>query len=328
MEKSKIEWASTVKADGSVVPGNTFNPWLGCTKVSPGCLNCYAENLMDTRYGRVKWGAGQPRSLTSDDYWKQPGRWNSRARESGVRTKVFCASLSDWLDNEVPAEWLARLLAWLVLTPHLDWLLLTKRPQNWQSRLEAVAALEGTPFKSSAAYAKLWLSGYQSHNVWVGVTAENQAMADERVPLLLSIPAKVRFLSCEPLLGNIDLTDIVSGNAANVGGESHLNSLSLEEYEPEDDEEFGGALINWVIVGGESGGGARPCSLEWIRSIVHQCQQAAVPAFVKQLGADPFVQLLPGLGGGIPWVKSSGKGGNIEDFPSDLRIREFPDARH
>jgi len=132
-ENSKINWTT-----------HTFNPWIGCTKVSPGCLHCYAETLMDTRYGRVKWGAGNPRSRTAPSNWKKVRSWNNRAGRDGVRPRVFCASLADWLDDEVPLEWLADLLGLISQTTNLDWLMLTKRPENWADRLSRVA-MSGFP---------------------------------------------------------------------------------------------------------------------------------------------------------------------------------------
>ena len=117
---SKIEWTT-----------HTFNPWIGCTEVSPGCAHCYARDMMERRYHRVQWGAGQPRSRTTADYWKQPARWHRQAQASGQRDRVFCASLADWLDDEVPIDWLADLLKLIESTPHLDWLLLTKRIEHW-----------------------------------------------------------------------------------------------------------------------------------------------------------------------------------------------------
>ena len=161
-------------------------------------------------------------------------------------------------------------------------------------------------------------------NIWLGVTVENQQAANDRIPLLLQTPAAVRFLSCEPLLEDIDLTDIVSGDAGKVGGEWHFNSLSLEEYGPEDDEEFGGALIDWVIVGGESGHNARPCRIEWMRSIVNQCQNEEVPVFVKQLGAKPLQTYSPMFGSLITWPISDRKGAIVAEFPDYLQVQQFP----
>ena len=116
-ENSKIEWCN-----------HTFNPWIGCQKVSPGCDHCYAEAMMDHRYGRVKWGPHGERKRTSPANWKNPLRWAKQA--NGRRPRVFCASLADWLDNRVPRDWRSDLGRLIEATPELDWLLLTKRPEN------------------------------------------------------------------------------------------------------------------------------------------------------------------------------------------------------
>ena len=232
-ENSKIEWCH-----------HTFNPWIGCTKVSPGCANCYAEKSTRARVlrseGHETWGKGAKRSLTSEANWKQPLKWNERAARTRVgipgnhlvkigtmdgkvmftdvtcpsggvmppadwealpkfRPRVFCASLSDWLDDEVPIEWLGRLLKLIRDTPHLDWLLLTKRPQNWQARLHKVSEHLKNQ-QQPHAVVDAWLDGHAPANVWIGTTMEDQTRADERIPVLLNIPATVRFLSCEPLL--------------------------------------------------------------------------------------------------------------------------------
>ena len=210
---TKIEWCDA-----------TFNPWIGCTKVSPGCAHCYAATLDSQRYSKnlgggtkvapvSHWGPGAPRHLTST--WRDPIKWNRQAAPdfagphpwfSGPRPRIFCASLADWLDSEVPLAWLSDLLALIRGTPHLDWLLLTKRPQNWRSRLQELAS---TQADIGSQIASEWLSGRPLPNIWVGTTTEDQARADERIPLLLQIPARVRFLSCEPMLGPVDLSSVL-----------------------------------------------------------------------------------------------------------------------
>lgn len=279
-KNSKIEWTD-----------HTFNPWVGCTKVSPGCANCYAE-ARDQRFtGGKHWGKGAPRRRTSAANWKQPIKWDREARRKEVtapivmvgggdgntqvstekvipqRPRVFCASLADWLDDEVPIEWLADLLKIIHDTPNLDWLLLTKRPQNWLKRMVRVAdVLEPRVCDS---FLKGWLlqadiPPFVPHNVWIGTTVEDQQRADERIPALLKIPARVRFLSCEPLLSTLNL------------------QLSTD--------------IHWVICGGESGTGARPMHPDWARSLRDQCQAAGVGFFFKQWGewiAGDHVEELP-----------------------------------
>jgi protein gp37 len=250
-ENSKIEWTD-----------HTFNPWIGCAKVSPGCAHCYAETLMDTRYGRVKWGKGQPRQRTSAANWRKPLQWNKATEGAKERPRVFCASLADWLDDEVPVEWLADLLDMIRRTPSLDWLLLTKRPENWAKLMNwcfgrlMTLTHGGNGLKE---FVDAWIHDAPPRNVWIGVTVEDQQRADERIPSILSIPARVRFLSCEPLLEGVDF-----GNLAG---------------------------INWVICGGESGPKAHPMHPDWARSLRDQCAAAGVPFYMKQMGGTrkPFM---------------------------------------
>jgi len=245
MENSKIEWTH-----------HTFNPWIGCTKVSPGCLHCYAETLMDTRYGRVKWGKGQPRSRTAAENWRKPQQWNNaqgRHQEfmNGLaeRPRVFCASLADWLDEEVPIEWLSDLLYLVIKCQNLDWLLLTKRPQLWRTRLQEVANHSDI----GAMIAQHWLDGNPPPNVWIGTSAEDQTRWDERMPLLMDIPARVRFVSAEPLIGRI-----------------HMGELRPD----------------WLIVGGESGPGSRPMEREWVELLCDQCDDRTAFHFKQWGGVD------------------------------------------
>lgn len=165
---------------------HTFNPWIGCTKVSAACDFCYAEALMDHRHHRVTWGG--ERSLTSDDNWAQPYRWNKKAKQDGVRRKVFCASLADVFDNQVPETWRSRLWAVIDACRDLDWLLLTKRPQNIAKMLP-----DGI---------RPWGEGAWP-NVWLGTTAENQTEWDRRWPHLRKVPAAVHFISIEPQLSEV-----------------------------------------------------------------------------------------------------------------------------
>ena len=250
-ENSKIEWCD-----------HTWNPWIGCTKVSDGCKNCYAERDMDIRRGRAKWGPGNPRSRTSEAYWRKPHTWNRKAEAAGRRDKVFCASLADVFDSEVPAEWRWDLYELIMATPYLDWLLLTKRPENAHEMISQVA---GAYWK-----AKGWGDieiGPWPDNVWLGVSVEDQKTADERIPIVQRIPAAVRFLSMEPLLGS---TDLRTGIYYDTTRKKWLGT-ALD-------------LIHWVIVGGESGPGARPMHPDWARSLRDQCQAASVPFFFKQWG--------------------------------------------
>lgn len=238
----------------------SWNPWIGCTKVSQGCRACYAESLMDHRYGKVQWGPEGTRVRTSDVNWRKPLTWNRKAGKEGRRYKVFCASLADvFEDRPELVEWRVELFRLIVHTPALDWLLLTKRPQHVMGLMNEMG----------------WPS--LMDNVWLGTSVENQEQADKRIPELLKVPARIRFLSCEPLLGPVDLR---TGGYLTGGW-------------------TGAALpgIGWVIAGAESGHGARPMDLDWVRSLRDQCQGAGTPFFFKQailIGKKTELPLLDG----------------------------------
>jgi len=271
-ENSSIEWTD-----------HTFNPWIGCAKVSPGCANCYAATQDKfRRWTPDGWGKGKPRKRTSPANWKQPLAWNRDGGKSGTRPRVFCASLADWLDDEVPIGWLIDLFDLISATPHLDWLLLTKRPQNFRPRFEKL--------RESRTSAGWWMDGREGcipANVWIGTTVEDQARADERLPLLLQIPARVRFLSCEPLLGPVDLFAACFNDPDD----------SLEEKTRFGTNHRGLRFgVDWVIAGGESGPGARPMHPAWAQSLRDQCNAAGVPFLFKQWGEWHPDCLCPGKG--------------------------------
>lgn len=316
---SKIQWTHS-----------TFNPWRGCTKVSPGCANCYAD-AMSSRNPKTLgvWGPNGTRVVASEAMWREPLKWDKTAAKAGERRRVFCASLADvfedWQGPIVNSDghplvkidkrpWTIqvhgerpitmndvrqRLFGLIDSTPNLDWLLLTKRPENIAKMMP--------PFFPGGYIAEAGRMNQEGErpNLWLGTSIENQEQADKRIPHLLNVPAKVRFLSVEPLLGPIDLTKY------SVDG----------HYVPRVH-----TGIDWVIVGGESGPHARPCNLGWIRNIVQQCKAAGVACFVKQLGAKPIF--------GGDFEKKTGpmeglrlrdpKGGDWSEWPEDLRVREIP----
>lgn len=254
-ENSAIEWTD-----------HTFNPWTGCTKVSPACDHCYAEGWAK-RSGHVEWGPHGARRRTKPGNWNGPLKWNAEARAKGTRFRVFCASLADVFDNHksIDVQWRKDLYDLIEKTPHLDWLLLTKRPQNIKMFAPAT-----------------WLHDNWPAHVWIGTTVENQEEANRRIPYLLAIPAKIRFLSCEPLLGPVQLDDLILDDGK--PGEWHVNALDAEGGDPADDPHFGCNTIDWVICGGESGPGARPMHPDWARGLRDQCAAAGVPFFFKQWG--------------------------------------------
>lgn len=255
-ENSKIEWTD-----------HTFNPWSGCTKISAGCQNCYAAGAMPSARRFSVWGDKGTRVPASDDYWKLPARWNRAAEKDGVRRKVFCASMADvFEDREGLDVWRSRLFSLIRETPHLDWQLLTKRPEValrfWQNMSE-----------SQGDSLPVWT---WPDNAWIGTSVENQEAADTRIPILLKIPAKVRFLSCEPLLGSLDV-EFWLADASDEVADGPFHQATQEDVTM-------ARGIQWVIVGGESGSKARPMHPDWARSLRDQCVAAGVPYFFKQWG--------------------------------------------
>ncbi|AOF96843.1 phage Gp37/Gp68 family protein [Sphingobium sp. RAC03] len=256
-ENTKIEWAH-----------HTFNGWIGCTKVGPGCDNCYAADLAQARLG-VPWGAGQPRRHTAASTWEQPRRWNRRAAKERVRYRVFCSSLADVFDNEVPVQWRSELFQLIRETPHLDWLLVTKRIGNAAKMAEAAGGLP--------------------ENVWLGITVVNQVEAKRDIAKLLAVNAEVRFLSVEPMLGPIDLTEVSDDSTAldpECWGDCACDNLYGRDAGCRRNGGDGRLKrkIDWVICGGESGPRARPMHPDWARSLRDQCANAGVPFLFKQWG--------------------------------------------
>lgn len=276
-EKTGIQWTD-----------HTFNPWWGCAHVSPGCVNCYAETLA-ARYGNDVWGAKAPRRFFGEKHWAEPLKWNREAEREGRRHRVFCASMADVFEPREDLDlWREALWALIDATPSLDWQLLTKRP-------EEVAGM--------VPWGDDWPA-----NVWLGTSVENQEWADKRIPELLKIPARLRFLSCEPLVGP-----------------TWILSYLLH------------GQVDWVIIGGESGPHARRMDLMWARSLVNQCRKGsrslsrvfrvpgalivgegvvrvsspAAAVFVKQLGA-AYRQ------------RGDSHGADMTYWPEELRVRQMP----
>lgn len=238
---------------------------------------------MDHRYGRAKWGANGTRVRTSVDNWKKPYTWNRKAAKLGERHRVFCASLSDvFEDHPAWVEPRRDLLKMITETPHLDWLLLTKRPENVLGMIEESA--EYLLKHGDIAVASKWLKWLKHGpdympNVWVGASTENQKTFDQRVPELLKIPAKVRFLSMEPLLGSIDFKIVSNVDGLEVTTDSLRGEVSIDGQ-----AHLPCRKIDWVIVGGESGNNARPMHPGWAKSIRDQCVEAETPFLFKQWG--------------------------------------------
>lgn len=303
---------------------HTHNEWIGCDKVSPGCTNCYAEVHRAVKILKVEWGKGKPRHLTSIANRRKPLAWNRAAEQAGERRRVFSSSLSDWLDPAVPAPWLAGLLGLIDATPNLDWQLLTKRPDLWRERMAIVVRLTGADVRghefSGRKVALEWLDGNAPPNVWLGTTVEDQRRADERIPALLQIPARVRFLSMEPLLEAVDLETVYGALP-----ESAMTCHYGEAHRARTCDCAPG--VDWVIVGGESGAKARAFSLAWARDIVQLCENAGVAVFVKQMGDNP--RDFGDVGQDDCEAKllfAARQGADPTEWPEDLRIQQFPQA--
>lgn len=261
--KTGIEWTD-----------HTFNAWIGCTKVSEGCRNCYAaRDNKHWKWNGGAWGPGALRKVTSLGNWRDPLKWAKAARAAGVRERVFLNSLADTFDAEAPR--LARKDLWLLIGDTydaLDWQILTKRPE----RIPEVMCEDG-----------LNLGFFELCKCWLGTTAENQAAADMRIPALLEVDAAVRFVSCEPLLGPVNVSKYL--------GIQHEDEIGIENRDQRIADEMNklGGLpmrdpwvwgIDWVIAGGESGPGARRMNSEWVEALQDQCAAAGVAFFFKQWG--------------------------------------------
>ncbi len=241
----------------------TFNPWVGCLKVSPACAHCYAESL-DHRWGNDRWGADKQRGVTSESHWQQPRAWNRKAQRDVKRYRVFCGSMCDVMEDRpdlyAVRERLFRLIG---DTRNIDWLLLTKRPDNFARFLPW-----GDNTRMFGAASGPW------PNVWLGTTVENQEYADKRIPHLLSTPAAVRFVSYEPALGPINFDEFMWLYDESGRTRRRMPLGGWDCPQP----------LGWVIAGGESGPGARPSHLDWFRSARDQCAAAGTPFYFKQHG--------------------------------------------
>lgn len=315
-DHSAIEWTEA-----------TWNPVVGCDQVSPGCAHCYAKTQHDRRHKAVTNGKRLPMQYAKPfetvqlfpDRLEQPLHWRKPRR-------VFVNSLSDLFHEAVPDEFIDQVLAVMALTPRHTYQVLTKRPGRMRQYFDRLS-FEPERIEDEATdiahshIANTWAlqeladaATWPLKNVWLGVSVENQHFADERIPMLLQTPAAVRFISAEPLLGPVDLAgDPDPCRTWLRSGLRAIRGLATDRWRPP---------LDWVIVGGESGPGARPLDLAWARSIVQQCQAAGVPVFVKQLGAKPL-QVFNQVERHDLLLRNK-KGGDPSEWPADLRVREFP----
>ncbi|RTL26665.1 MAG: DUF5131 family protein [Rhodocyclaceae bacterium] len=317
-ENSKIAWTH-----------HTFNPWWGCVKVSTECKHCYAETLAK-RYGHDVWGVLAPRRAMSDAHWKTPLKWNAAAAETGIRARVFCASMADVFEtheDEAIEAWLnsqrARLARLIEATPWLDWLLLTKRADRIGHYCRVVMGWEGDV----------------PANVWLGVTAGTQATASERVPELmrqgwLRNPAGI-FVSCEPMLEPVDFTSLSDGRRRFDAFRGTTVSLATQPdaVAPDDtlEAELDRAIryrpIDVVIVGGESGAKSRGFDLAWARDVQRQMAGTSCHFFFKQAGDAPCDSTMVQIGEPTRLRFAARSGTDIDEMPVDLRVQSWPPSR-
>lgn len=280
MTEAQTKLAALLKREGTGISwcDLTFNPWIGCTKVSPACDHCYAELLATNRLG-VEWGAGADRRRTVPSYWTKALRWHRIAAAAGVMLDVFCLSLGDWADNEIPDEWRLDLAAVIQATPNLRWMLLTKRIPNAERYLRAMFP-EGVP-----------------PNVALGITVVTQAEADRDIPRARAVKGRLGirwlFLSMEPLLEAVDITPHLWGADVECPG-CPRDSDCLCGFQTK--AQLGLPSIDLVIVGGESGNHARPMHPKWAFEIIESCHGAGVAAHFKQWGDwQPVIDFTAGI---------------------------------
>lgn len=290
--------------------GESWNPVTGCTKVSAGCRNCYAEGVAERFWAR-QYPQSPPRKFT--DVRTHVDRLDLPLRRRAP-TCWFVNSMSDLFHEAVPDEFVRAVWATMAAATHHRFIVLTKRPARmlavltgWQS--DGLTLREGC--------------GAVLPNVWLGVSCEDQLTADERIPLLLQTPAAVRLVSLEPLLGRVALRNAwVTDIATEMWQQGDPLAATLMRQSVADGSGWMAPTLDWLIVGGESGPGARVCGVDWIRSIVRQGQAAGVPTFVKQLGAQVMEEFAPGCDRLITFRDR--KGSDPSEWPADMRAREWP----
>ncbi len=316
MGKTSIQWTDMV-----------WNPTTSCTKISPGCLNCYAATL-DKRFHEtwtgephVPWTVAAQRKAAAgiagfSPVTLHPDRLDAPLHWAKPR-RIFIDSMSDLFHEAVPDEFIDRVFAVMASAPQHSFQLLSKRPQRMLEYLTLEAREKIVKKQNNIEFgAQGWGQWrWPLPNLWLGVSVENQRYADERIPMLAQVPAAVRFISAEPLLEAVDL-DRFRWQCAHC---RHVHpSRNPCNWDDCKCAQFEAQMPQWVIVGGESGPGARPMVIGWMRDIVRQCHAAGVAVFCKQLGSNPTNRE------GVPHPVRDSKGGDMSEFPIDLRVREFP----
>jgi protein gp37 len=329
--KTSIEWTDY-----------NWNFLRGCSRVSEGCRNCYAEGIAARFSGPGMAYEGLAKMVNHDARWTGEISFHEDILIQALRWKqprrVFVNSMSDLFHDKVSDEILNKAFAVMALTPQHTYQILTKRPERMREYLSGsnlVGGTEGRRWRVDQAICEFdnfhsvngWAPDWPLRNVWLGVSVEDQKTADERIPWLLQTPAAVRWISAEPLLGPIDIIQ-------------SFPALGCSNYFDKDEETgeiladgAGLADINWIVVGGESGHGARPLHTSWLHSLIRQFRGADIPIFVKQLGSnyqDPengiagCQTVVAEEYGSLHLRLKSRKGGDINEWPEHLRIREFP----
>lgn len=289
---------------------HTFNPWWGCEKplvqiggktvVSPECVHCYAETW-DKRCGGANWGRTAPRRFFGEKHWQEPYKWNREAQATGQRHRVFCLSMGDVLEDRPDLDE-PRVRLWETIrdTPSLDWLLLTKRAERFDTVPE-------------------WL--WKLPNVWPGVTAGTQPTADLRIPPLLALkhryPHLTAWVSVEPMLEAVQLWKLQSPDAAGI------ETYPLTGMRGNVGRRWPWAKLDWVVIGGESGAHARPFDVRAARALMRQCQESQVPVFWKQFGARAFCPPRPGFEP-LPMKFRHRAGADPAEWPEWAKVQQFP----
>lgn len=317
---TSIEWTDS-----------TWNPMRGCSRVSAGCQHCYAERFSS----RFSWKGGRYDGLVRQT--RDGPRWTGKVElvESELeRTlkwrkpkRIFLNSMSDTFHESLPDEAIDRVFAVMALAPQHTFQVLTKRPERMRKYLsdEATAGRVRNIRASNQWTAR---EDWPLPQVWCGVSVEDQATADERIPLLLSTPAAKRFVSYEPALGPVDFTELDGLGIFRRPHSIHepavlWNALTGFVAGPGEMRNH----LEWVIVGGESGPGARPFNPKWARQTLAACRDARVTCFVKQLGSNVVGSRDPNIPGADRLRFEDSKGGEMSEWPEDLRVREIPGAR-
>ncbi len=287
-DKTQIEWTDA-----------TWNPITGCSVVSAGCKHCYAMKLAGTRLRNHPSRALLTKETAAGPVWTGEVRFNSEWLDQPIRwrrpRKVFVCAHGDLFHDDIPDDWIDRVFAVMALAPQHTFQVLTKRARRMRDYMRAggrfsdiLEIVRNSELGYWAGGDKLPPQSWPLPNVWLGVSVEDQAAADLRIPMLLETPAAVRWISAEPLLGPVDLTDICIKYGS--GSEDHFSAL----FDSDDDEADSIPYIDWIVAGGESGTNARPMHPDWVRSLRDQCAAVGVPFLFKQWG-----EWLPGRQRGV-----------------------------